>query len=503
MMASLMATTAALRPAVFTPPLACARPQPRAAAFACAGDELDAFHSWLQSKGASLGSVTGKRLDGFGLSLVATGDCATGDTLLTLPASLHLTPTKAKASPVGQAVDGVIPADDDSANLALGLLHEFSKGEAGDFWPYLAILPSADDMVGQPLLWSDDELSTRFAGSHLCETVRAVKSGLHEQWEAIESRVVPNYPQLFPPSVFNLQGYLYAQAIVLTRALPFGDELSLLPYLDLANHQGGAKHTCSIGVAKKPDADDADAKLAITPCVEPSQMESLGVGEEVTAVLTAGAPLGEGEQAFIDYGEAGFRSSWEMLYTYGFVPGDSPDAWMASGGRPLFFDGVAADDPLSMQKRAMLVALGAGEEASEGTWLDLQPRKEQCEMMAPLLRLAALADDGTEPLAADLAAWKADPQALWERMQSPLSDETEARVAAQVLATCETALDALPSAETLLPASAGGDDSADAERSRLAARVMLGERAALEACVSVWQSVADKPEAKVAAAAGA
>ena len=42
--------------------------------------------------------------------------------------------------------------------------------------------------------------------------------------------------------------WLWAHAIVLTRALPFGNELSLIPGLDLANHELGSNNTCSIGV---------------------------------------------------------------------------------------------------------------------------------------------------------------------------------------------------------------------------------------------------------------
>ena len=35
-----------------------------------------------------------------------------------------------------------------------------------------------------------------------------------------------------------------------------------------------------------------------------------------------GSAHAAGEQVFIDYaGEGNWRSSWEMLYTYGFVPG--------------------------------------------------------------------------------------------------------------------------------------------------------------------------------------
>ena len=138
---------------------------------------------------------------------------------------------------------------------------------------------------------------------------------------------------------------LYAHAIVLTRALPFGDELSLIPFLDLANHANGAKNSCSIGVATKPDAAEDDSEAAgatIKPVVDQSQLDALGAGEEVTAVLTAGTSLKPGEQTFIDYGEAGWRSSWEMLYTYGFVPGASPARpTMIEGGTIIRTRGIA------------------------------------------------------------------------------------------------------------------------------------------------------------------
>ena len=465
--------------------------------YACAPPpEIERFHDWLKANGVTMEKVRGERLPEFGLSLVAPDGCEEGDTLLTVPALLHITPAKVKETAVGQAVDGVIPADDESAFLALGLLAEFSRGGDGPFWPYLDILPGADDMIGQPLLWSEDELAMHFSGSHLQSTIGAVKSGLIQQWQAIEERVVPNHPNVFPPEVFNLQGYLYAHAIVLTRALPFGEELSLIPFLDLANHQKGASNTCSIGVAKS----DGEG---IAPVVDASQIKDLGAGEQVAAVLTASKPLAKGEQTFIDYGEAGWRSSWEMLYTYGFVPGSSPDEWCATGGRPIFFEsGVETSDPLINQKRAILVTLGAAEEALEGTWLDLQPRVDVAMSMAPLLRLATLSDDGTEPLATDMANWKADPKQVWSRLQTPLSDATEAKVAARVLATCGAALEELPPAEKLAPAAVDqSGDGVEAERARLAARVLLGERAALEACQSVWEKVAEKAEeAKEAAA---
>jgi len=189
-----------------------------------------------------------------------------------------------------------------------------------------------------------------------------------------------------------------------------------------------------------------------------------------------------------------------MLYTYGFVPGSSVEEWIAAGGRPLFFDGVSPSDELLPQKRALLAALGASEGAADGQWLDLKPTADQCVAMAPLLRLANLSpgdaslEEGVRRLAEALAEWRADPTALWSALQRPVGAAVEAKVAEQVLSVCEEALAALPPADELAPRAKPdqglpGDGTAEAERARCAARVMLGERSALEACVSVWEKV--------------
>uniref|UniRef100_A0A7S3SHK1 Rubisco LSMT substrate-binding domain-containing protein n=1 Tax=Emiliania huxleyi TaxID=2903 RepID=A0A7S3SHK1_EMIHU len=185
----------------------------------------------------------------------------------------------------------------------------------------------------------------------------------------------------------------------------------------------GSPHACSIGVSGEGGAVS-----------EAWQVE----GKEAAAVLTAGAAAAAGEQVFIDYGEAGWRSSWEMLYTYGFVPGSSVEEWIAAGGRPLFFDGVSPSDELLPQKRALLAALGASEGAADGQWLDLKPTADQCVAMAPLLRLANLSpgdaslEEGVRRLAEALAEWRADPTALWSALQRPVGAAVEAKVAEQV-----------------------------------------------------------------------
>ncbi|KAL1515147.1 hypothetical protein AB1Y20_004208 [Prymnesium parvum] len=461
---------------------------------------LHAFDQWLSSNGVSHPHVEAKPLPGFGMSLVAAADgVRAGATLLSVPASLHLSPRSVRESAVGRAVGGVI--SDESALLALGLLHEAARGAESKYGPYLAMLPSIEEMQ-VPLLWAEEERAQLLAGSHLLTIVESTLLELRTQWDALERTAFREAAHLFPRETFRFERYLWAHAVVLTRALPFGDSLSLIPLLDFANHAAGANNTCSIAMRT--------ADGGVEPLVEAAQLQR--GGGEAAAVVTAGAALAPGEQegrpasaaahelaptrhsssqVFIDYGEAGWRSSWEMLYTYGFVPGDG-DAWLAAGGRPIFFEGFSRDDPLAAQKAAVLVALGADEAAAEGTWVELKALGRGGEM-APFLRLVELADDGATPHAAALAAWEAEPRALWAALQLPLGAAAEARVAARVRAECEAALRALPAAEELKDAAAppaGGGESGERVRRRLAARVLLGERCALEGCLAHWERAA-------------
>mmetsp|Transcript_160312 Transcript_160312/g.282878 ORF Transcript_160312/g.282878 Transcript_160312/m.282878 type:complete len:585 (+) Transcript_160312:43-1797(+) len=470
-------------------------------------DKAANLHAWLNSKGIDTSAVKGGPLPGFGLSLISQG-VESGTRLLSVPASLHITPSSVQDSPLGKAVSDVVPADDNSAFLALGLLQEVGKGDTSPLAPYIEILPGADKMNGLPLLWTDEDLNKFLSGSHLQATVTNMRNELLAQWQEIEKSVLPKHPEsLFPRNVFNAPGYLWAHAICLTRALPFGDELSLIPFLDLANHRAGSKNACSIGVideSSKTDESAADAptKAGVLPVTDALQLE----GKEGVAVLTAGEAIPDGEQVFIDYGETGWRSSWEMLYTYGFVPGDTKEDWLAAGGRPIFFEGVREDDPLRPQKQALLTALGVDEMGWAGTWVDLRASTQAAVSMAPLLRLAYLSPGkhSSHPVAAKLAeklaSWEAEPRETWQLLQTPLDPQTESLIAGQVIGQCEEALALLPPVENLAAASAPADpeasaaddeEAAEQERARVAARVMLGERYALERCIGEWKQRQD------------
>ena len=81
--------------------------------------------------------------------------------------------------------------------------------------------------------------------------------------------------------------FVRAHALVSTRALPFGQELTMIPYLDMANHRKGATNSCGINVMPNDDPKK----------------------EEFAAVITTEAPVKAGEEVLIDYCTGSSRAS--------------------------------------------------------------------------------------------------------------------------------------------------------------------------------------------------
>ncbi|CAL1128102.1 unnamed protein product [Cladocopium goreaui] len=170
-----------------------------------------------------------------------------------------------------------------------------------------------------------------------------------------------------------------------------------------------------------------------------------------------------------------------MVHTYGFVPNNLP----AYAGRPLFFEGVQPDDPLSRQKQALFEALGADPAVLEGFWHELRPVGSQCRSMAPKLRLAQLSkEDG--PLAEALGAWKAEPKTTYQALQQPISAENEEKVKQQIISAVTAALEELPKEEELKAKASSSKQEPHEIHQTLAAKVLLGERLALETCLDQW-----------------
>eukprot|EP00967_Tisochrysis_lutea_P156255 scaffold314491_cov33-Tisochrysis_lutea.AAC.2 len=184
----------------------------------------------------------------------------------------------------------------------------------------------------------------------------------------------------------------------------------------------------------------------------------------------------------------------------------SPTKWLAAGQMMCLLLRYAVYlNPSSMFARRFL-----------GTWVDLRPEESEVVKMAPLLRLAAVNERTMPELAASLAGWSAEPLPTWNKMQVPIGVEVELAIARRVIAQCEEALATLPTTESLAPIALGprppdpGSWESEPEpettaqrRAKLAARVMLGERHAIEVCASVWKRAAAAATAASAAESAA
>ena len=532
---------------------------------AMSADTLTAFDEWLEERDLlATAKVSAARVEGFGVCLTAKEALLPGDAVLAVPRRLHITAKRAEGTELGEALE-TLKITDESVVLAMVLLEQMALGKDSEWARYLELLPSADELA-LPLLWPDAERAVLLEGSHLLGCVDALLADLRQQWAVIEAGLVQPNPDHFPALVYRFEGFAWATAIVLSRALPFADSLALIPFLDLANHNSGSINACSIRVSgdatdggaaqsEEWELDDLSGESAAVlhplpcytrlPCYTHRTMQRtpnhathpyhaahphcaapLHLPPPPYQVLTMGSAHAAGEQVFIDYaGEGNWRSSWEMLYTYGFVPGLLPQEWLEAGGRPLLLDGVQRDDPLHEQKVAALVALGAEEGGAYEMWIDVKADpKEVPDAMAPLLRLAhlgresageAAAAEGGEAAAGEAAAgeaatselvdaawselvgaaspselvgkmakWQAPPDEVWRAVQQRLSAANERAVASQLVGECEAALAMLPSSEKIAERLASSES-----RAALAGRVLAGERHALEGCRAHWQKV--------------
>jgi hypothetical protein len=98
---------------------------------------------------------------------------------------------------------------------------------------------------------------------------------------------------------------------------------------------------------------------------------------------------------FIEYGRGATKSSWEHLFSHGFVPeargtadalkdaledgtADAVAHWQSAGGRPMQVQVLRADDPLLEQKKAMLISLGADDDVESGVEVEPRPGYTYC-----------------------------------------------------------------------------------------------------------------------------
>jgi len=290
------------------------------------------------------------------LGLLAKAPIAAGDVLAWAPSSLLLTKGKAVAA-FGDAVSEL----PDRIALALLLIHEQYVKDTSLWSIYLSMLPSfAGDVSGPSFLWTEEEWEW-LEGSDCRGASEAMRTTVLNEYEALAPQVTEALAEAFPPRVLTVERYLWAQAVVASRA--YGDDeegqnLAIAPLVDFLNHRAGA--------------------LQLTRF-------SNGI------VAHAHQSYSAGDQVFVSYGG---KNNAQLLSQYGFIDeGNQNEAVYLRMGSHL----KLAAPQLEAKRRLLEELLGDYRDPGDAILrVAIKPREWQAELI-PVARILALSDEDTMP----------------------------------------------------------------------------------------------------------
>ncbi|TFJ81448.1 hypothetical protein NSK_007409 [Nannochloropsis salina CCMP1776] len=269
-------------------------------------------------------------LEDSGRGLICKYPINMGNALFQLPLSIVIDKEKSLA-----AFDGALPADiNEYFAIALMLIQQRALGPSSFWAPYIDVLPTTEE-VDPTLVWPEEDLAL-LETSPLVAATRSLKRKLAAEFALLEEQYMRARSDVFDPSVFTFEAYLWAFINIFSRAIrvkiggkrgPSGEEeesIIMCPYADLINHNPFAN---TYIVAEKP-----------------FKMFNPIRGEEVITIY-ADKDYKKMEQVYISYGP---KSNADLLLLYGFCldrnPFNSVDLTVA----------LLPDDPLFEEKRAFL-----------------------------------------------------------------------------------------------------------------------------------------------------
>jgi hypothetical protein len=268
------------------------------------------FIDWLASNGLQvessnfrIGRVVGNSDGADNATLYATSDIATGDHVITVPATVMMTTGTARTGHLGELLASA-PAlrVSQSIVLTLHLLIEALDAESR-FQPYIRVLP-ARFSIPLALPFSAMQLSSMRPSAAATRALQTWRTQVLQYTNiyllliSMQRQQSANVPLNI--DTFTFDNFIWAVSTVMTRqnALPAIDPteppmLALVPAWDMMNHDVGEQTT---SVLLDPETG--------TACVEYSAMKSFAAGDAITMFY-------------------GRRPNTELLLYSGFVQSDN------------------------------------------------------------------------------------------------------------------------------------------------------------------------------------
>jgi len=207
-------------------------------------------------------------LEDSGRGLICKYPINMGNALFQLPLCIVIDKQKAL-----DAFKGALPDDiNEYFAIALMLIKQRALGSASFWAPYIAVLPTAEE-VNPTLIWPEEDLAL-LETSPLVAATRSLKRKLKAEFEMLKERYMVGRPDVFDEKIYDFDAYLWAFINIFSRAIRVGLEdkkgvaaaagtggqgqgageeggetIIMCPYADLINHNPFAN---TYIVAEKP-----------------------------------------------------------------------------------------------------------------------------------------------------------------------------------------------------------------------------------------------------------
>lgn len=418
-------------------------------------DDFDALWQWLESNGVDVSKTSPKLMDdadgGRQWGLVAAKDLGSGEAVLQVPETLWMTKDTALKSPVGALLQ------DQPAWVLLGcqLLHEKSINEKSKWNEYIKCLPGT---LSAPLFWTAEELG-QIAGSQLFQNAAGYDSYVRGTFNELKQTVFGANPTIFPSDVFTESEFLWAFGTLRARCLPprdSGDEISLIPGLDMANHSGLMNAVWTLNGGGLGSVFG-------------------GAGSGNSMLFRTDSKTQTGEECLVNYGPAKVDSQFAL--DFGFC-----DAFCARPGYVLGPIAIPETDVNAFDKGDVLEVAGLLQAPS----FTLRAFEDPPNELRIFARLLNVKDEDAFLLEAIFR------QEAWGLIFEPVSKSNEQEACTTMIGGCEVALSGYPT--RVDEDRAVAEDPAQTARARLAARVVMGEKQALTETLGYFMQIEGKLE---------
>ena len=266
--------------------------------------KLIEFTNYVYTLGLPVQKIEPKLLtNGMRIGAFATEDLSINDVYVSLPVNAVMDVTTALvADEKNEATPGLISLMKKFARVSQGnggfdalllyLLHErYIQKEQSRWWPYLALLPSVEELsLYHPLFFNDDEIDRYLSGSDVRGYILKYQRHASERYKALSSTLVVHL--VLGDVILDKSKVLWATAILDSRSIWWNNLRHLVPLLDLVNaDNNGEPHKTRL-----VDSNDDDS-------------------HDVTAVTMSTRQVMKGDQIFENYGQPNY-----LLFTYhGFI----------------------------------------------------------------------------------------------------------------------------------------------------------------------------------------